>query len=121
MAGKMTLALYQLWGQGPLRHPNSGAVTITGGRSCGDPDAWEVVALRAFRDARLRRTGIGRALIGAYKRLSPPLARAILRHSILRHLVRRWVVAPVAGLSGGRPSVRKSLISRNDLGEDHAP
>jgi len=74
--------------------------------ACGDPDAWEVASLRALRDTHLRRTGPGRLLIGAYARLSPPVAGAIGRHPTLRRLARRLVVAPLARIVGGRPPAR---------------
>ncbi len=65
--------------------------------ACG-PDAAEVVALRAWRDGWLRRRRGGAALIAAYERVSPLLARLIGRSSLLRAAVRWVVVKPAAAL-----------------------
>ena len=50
-------------------------------------------SLRTFRDDVLRSTPPGRALVGVYYRLSPPIARTLSRHPTARttRLVRRLV------------------------------
>lgn len=64
----------------------------------GSADAFEVMALRRFRDRVLSCNRPGRVLIAAYYRASPPLARLIARHDILRSLIRRLMVQPLARL-----------------------
>lgn len=43
------------------------------------PGAVEVDILRRFRDERLVRSALGRAFVSAYYRISPPIARALIR------------------------------------------
>jgi hypothetical protein len=52
------------------------------------PDAAETRTLRRFRDRCLRPTRPGRMFIAAYYRHAPALAGAMLRHPVLRTLVR---------------------------------
>jgi uncharacterized repeat protein (TIGR01451 family) len=47
-----------------------------------------VAALRGFRDRVLERSGLGRAFVRFYYRLSPPIAAVIARHEWLRSSVR---------------------------------
>lgn len=54
----------------------------------GSPLAGEVAALRHFRDAVLRKSSPGRAFVGLYYRMSPPVARFIGRHETLRAAAR---------------------------------
>ena len=53
-----------------------------------------VNALREFRDNRLKKAMIGRAIISLYERVSPPLAAVIAKHDTLR-LVSRLALAPL--------------------------
>jgi hypothetical protein len=53
-----------------------------------------LAAMRAFRDRRLASTGTGRAVIRAYKRLSPAAVRLVARRPGLRPLARA-VLTPV--------------------------
>ena len=53
-------------------------------------DAFETWTLRRWRNARLSRSAAGRALIRAYERLSPSLARWLARHPA--------AAAPVRGM-----------------------
>lgn len=69
---------------------------------CQDEDAWQVVALRRFRDQRLSRYSAGRRLISLYNALSPPLARAIDRRRWLQCLVRGVLITPAARLVSDR-------------------
>jgi hypothetical protein len=64
--------------------------------ACGDVDAWEVVALREFRDRVLAPTAIGRFLVETYYRLSPPLAAFISRRPPLRAAARTALIRPLA-------------------------
>lgn len=64
-----------------------------------DPGAPEVVTLRTWRDERLLTSPGGAALVAAYERVSPPVARAIARSERRRALVRRLVVVPAARLA----------------------
>ncbi len=57
-------------------------------------DSSKVQMLCFFRDEYLSASSIGRAFIALYVRLSPPLARAIAKESLLRSLVRFCIVAP---------------------------
>ena len=54
----------------------------------GGEDAWEVEALRAFRDKRLAISAAGRILIHLYYRWGPGLARIVQCSSSLRSLAR---------------------------------
>jgi hypothetical protein len=61
----------------------------------GSPIAPEIVVLQQFRETQLRPRPVGRSLIAAYERLSPPLADAIAPHPGARLWVRRLLLAPV--------------------------
>jgi hypothetical protein len=74
----------------------------------GSALAPEVVTLRRFRDQVLLRTPVGRAAVRMYYRVSPPVARWLIRHSGARRVVREAVVAPMARL------VRR--LGRNEAG-----
>ncbi len=54
----------------------------------GTPWHPHVRSLRAFRDAHLRPSRLGRAFVAAYERVSPPLAKVIARHDALRAAAR---------------------------------
>jgi glucose/arabinose dehydrogenase len=54
----------------------------------GSPMAAEVQVLRRFRDRQLLPYEPGRLLVAAYYRLSPPLARVIASHAVLRVMAR---------------------------------
>jgi YD repeat-containing protein len=60
----------------------------------GSPLDPHVEALRDFRDRRLLTHAPGRALVGLYYRVSPPLAAAIEGSEPLRALA-RWMLAPL--------------------------
>jgi hypothetical protein len=62
----------------------------------GDADAFEVVQLRAWRDRVLVPSAVGRLVVAAYYRVSPPAARWIARHPHVRRVVRAWVIRPLA-------------------------
>lgn len=69
----------------------------------GDGDAPEVETLRAFRDDVLMKSSAGRLVVGAYYRISPPIADVIAGSRPMMALVRHAIVRPLAGLvSGGR-------------------
>jgi hypothetical protein len=68
--------------------------------ACGSADAPDVIALRHFRDQRLRRNSFGRKAIQMYERTSPPLAAKIADHPFARWLVRWFLVRPTAWLLG---------------------
>jgi hypothetical protein len=61
----------------------------------GDCDHPDVVVLRGFRDRSLLPNGMGRALVAAYYRLSPPLAAVLARHKRLRDVIRWTLVRPI--------------------------
>ncbi len=54
----------------------------------GTPWHPHVQSLRAFRDAHLRPSRLGRVFVAAYERVSPPLAKVIARHDALRAAAR---------------------------------
>ena len=54
----------------------------------------EVMVLRTFRDRFLLTTTIGKAFVKRYYRASPPIARYIADHEMLRTLT-RWALTPV--------------------------
>jgi uncharacterized protein YjbI with pentapeptide repeats len=62
--------------------------------ACGSDRAADVLALRQFRDVVLRGCMLGRAFIGTYETLSPPLARLIERSPRAQRVARRCVVQP---------------------------
>jgi len=64
----------------------------------GDPDAFEVVILRQWRDETLMSTGLGRLFVRYYYAYSPYLADFIAKHPLVGAAVRRLVVVPVARL-----------------------
>ena len=63
----------------------------------GSPMAPQVRFLREFRDRFLMSNRAGRAFVNFYYRSSPPLARFIAGHEVLR-MVARWTLLPVVGL-----------------------
>ena len=64
----------------------------------GAPWAGRVQALRWFRDLYLESNAIGMAFVGFYYYASPPLARAIAAHPLLR-AVARVVLAPLTDIA----------------------
>lgn len=57
----------------------------------GSPLASQLDTLRGFRDLKLIPNVFGRGLVGCYYRLSPPLAKVIVRSNRLRALVRFYL------------------------------
>jgi len=75
-----------------------------GGSTCliataafGSPLAREVAVLRVFRDRVLVPNPVGRALVAAYYRLSPPLARTIAQHEALKTTTRAMLRPAIIG------------------------
>jgi hypothetical protein len=64
--------------------------------ACGSDETWEVAVLRTFRDQTLCRSGVGRALVSLYYRLSPPLAHLISASPLLAAVVRARLITPIA-------------------------
>ena len=64
--------------------------------ACGSPQAPDVLVLREFRENVLRTSTLGRAVCRIYNAVSPPLARIVARHPLLRLIVRRTVITPAA-------------------------
>jgi hypothetical protein len=77
--------------------PSGGGICFIATAAMG-ADAPEVAALRDWRDRRLQPSSAGRAVVRAYERLSPPLARRLAKMPWLRSLVRVLVVRPAAWL-----------------------
>ena len=63
----------------------------------GSPLAREVAVLRVFRDRVLVPSPVGRALVAAYYRLSPPLARVIAQHEALKTATRVMLRPAIIG------------------------
>ena len=66
--------------------PKSGCFIATA--AFGTPMAPEIDVLRTFRDVKMMPTKVGRALVGAYYRVSPPIAYLISRSETLKRAVR---------------------------------
>ena len=79
----------------PLQFPKPSNCFIATA-ACATPDAWEVRALRAFRDETLLLSMWGRLFNRCYCLLSPPLARWIAISRSRHNLVRRYFVKPLA-------------------------
>jgi len=62
----------------------------------GTPMAEEIQILREFRDEYLLTNPLGKALVGVYYRVSPPIAEFIAEHPSLRLVVRAGLVPVVA-------------------------
>lgn len=89
--GKATLVPF------PLVPPKQAGCFIATA-ACGSAEAWEVAALRSFRDRRLSMSALGRLAVEAYYRISPPLARWIEGRPGIRAWIRRRLIAPLARL-----------------------
>jgi hypothetical protein len=72
----------------------------------GSPYAPEVELLRSFRDDTLAPRVLGRVFVALYERCSPPLARWIAGHALLRKGVRSVVIRPLAWAVRSRPKPR---------------
>jgi hypothetical protein len=57
-----------------------------------------VLILRQFRDTYLLSSGIGRAIVAAYYKTSPPIADVIAGNDVLKAMT-RWSLTPLVGLS----------------------
>jgi len=61
----------------------------------GTPEAAEIDILRQFRDEFLVHNYPGRVFVVVYYTTSPPIARFISEHEVLRFTVREGFVAPI--------------------------
>lgn len=77
-------------------------------------EGWDarVAALRWFRDAYMKQTGVGYALVQAYYLNSPPLARAIGDRPWARALTRA-ILAPLADLAHATTAGAPSVVSQS--------
>jgi hypothetical protein len=57
----------------------------------GSPLASELDVLRSFRDKRMLRNMIGKAMVVAYYTISPPIASVIAGRQTLKRIVRSWI------------------------------
>lgn len=82
----------------------------------GSARAPELAYLRRFRDRYLLTNTIGRALVAAYYRYSPPFARAIRPYPALRAIVRLGLVPYVALARWLLPAVDPEAPAHADAG-----
>lgn len=64
----------------------------------GSPDHPHVLALRHFRDTKLKKSNLGRAFVQLYYFAGPPVADVIAESELLRRLSYHLIVAPLARL-----------------------
>jgi hypothetical protein len=64
----------------------------------GSPMAEEIAVLHMFRDEFLMKSTGGKAFIAFYYLASPPVAKYISEHEILRIIVREGIVDPIASV-----------------------
>lgn len=61
----------------------------------GTPYAYEVLALKEFRDTVLMKTMLGKLFVNFYYWISPPIANKIAKRNKLRTLTKYTVIAPL--------------------------
>ena len=76
----------------------------------GSPLAREVTVLRVFRDRILDSNAAGRALVNAYYRASPPVARAIARSEALKAITRAALRPAIVGAGFALASPRWAFV-----------
>ena len=64
----------------------------------GTPMSEEVDILRKFRDELLLGNPAGRTFVAVYYKLSPPIAKSISEHQVLRTVIRECCVNPAVAL-----------------------
>jgi hypothetical protein len=91
----------------PTTQPRTGGRGGAGGPGCfiataayGTPLAGEVGILSDFRDRFLLTNRVGTAFVRTYYRFSPPIARFIANHELLRAAV-RTVLTPIVAIARG--------------------
>lgn len=63
----------------------------------GNPFIYEVQVLRNFRDEKLEKNFLGRAVINLYYKFSPPIARVLEKSETLKKIV-RLMLRPIVNL-----------------------
>jgi uncharacterized repeat protein (TIGR01451 family)/fimbrial isopeptide formation D2 family protein/uncharacterized repeat protein (TIGR02543 family) len=76
--------------------PPSGGGCFIATAAYGTPMAKEIQILREFRDKYLLTNPVGRAFVDFYYKTSPPIAKFITEHPILKPIVRAGLVPAVA-------------------------
>jgi len=61
----------------------------------GSPLTSEISVLRAFRDKFMMKNAYGRNLVRIYYVISPPIATLVSKNTLLKTLLKRWVVMPL--------------------------
>ena len=84
-------------GRGP--QPGDSTECFIATAAYGSSAAVEIDVLRSFRDAVLLKSVSGRDYVAFYYAASPPLARCISEHEVLRTVVRELLVDPVVALT----------------------
>lgn len=84
------------WWKGLDAYPPKACFIATA--AYGTDTAREIDVLREFRDEILLRNSLGASLVSFYYKTSPPMADFISKHDILRAIVRKGLVHPVAGV-----------------------
>lgn len=83
----------------------------------GSYDSPEVKALRFFRDTVLLTNSLGRQFVRAYYIISPPIARFLQRHRLLRRFTQLVLIQPIARIVERRFARRLVWVEERNIQE----